>query len=74
MLTLSDECSNCENYEERTFRDSWTGMDLCIPCLSAVIMNINLSPGTDGDNLKILLAQEQIDPSNNNDNCVIASK
>ena len=67
MLILSDECSNCGNYEERTFRDSWTGMDLCIPCLAPVIQNISLSPGMNGDNLKILLAQEQIDPLNDND-------
>lgn len=67
MLTLSDECSNCGNYEERTFRDSWTGMDLCIPCLAPVIEQISLSPGMNGDNLKKLLREQEIDPLNDND-------
>jgi hypothetical protein len=74
MLTLTDECSHCNNYEERTFRDSWTGMDLCVPCLAAVIEEISLSPGMDGDNLKKLLKETDIDPRNDNDDNTITSK
>ena len=66
-MTLMDECSNCNNYEERTFRDSWTGMDLCIGCLAPVIERLSLSPGMSGDNLKKLLKEEEIDPNNDND-------
>jgi hypothetical protein len=57
-MTLMRECSNCGCPEERLFRDSYTGVELCIPCLAEVINKINLSPGTEGDNLKQLLDDE----------------
>lgn len=66
-MILTDECSNCKGYEERTFRDSWTGMDLCIPCLAPVIERLSMSPGMNGDNLKKLLKEADIDPLNDND-------
>ena len=67
MLTLTDECSNCEGHAERTFRDSWTGMDLCLMCLAPIADLITNSPGTEGDNLKRLLKEADIDPLNDND-------
>ena len=67
MFTLTDECSNCEGHAERTFRDSWTGMDLCIECLAPIIERLSMSPSMDGDNLKKLLKEADIDPLNDND-------
>ena len=57
-MTLMRECDNCKCPDERVFRDSFTGMELCVPCLSEVINKISLSPGTEGDNLKTLLQEE----------------
>lgn len=54
-MTLEDECGNCGNFEERTFRDSWTGMDLCLMCLAPIANQITNSPDSEGDNLKTLL-------------------
>jgi hypothetical protein len=56
MMTLLKECGNCGGYEERTFRDSYTGKDLCLMCLAPIAKQISMSPSTDGDNLKQLLA------------------
>jgi hypothetical protein len=67
MLTLSDECSNCHGYEERTFRDSWTGMDLCLMCLAPIASQITMSPGMEGDNLKQLLEGDEPTMENDND-------
>ena len=58
MLTLAKECGNCGGYEERTFRDSYTGKDLCLMCLAPIAKQITMSPSTDGDNLKQLLAEQ----------------
>lgn len=58
-LILADECENCGGCEERTFRDSWTGMDLCLMCLAPIAQWITNSPGTEGDNLKKLLNNEE---------------
>lgn len=37
--------------------DSWTGMELCLMCLAPIIEQLTLSPATEGDNLRHLLAQ-----------------
>jgi hypothetical protein len=66
MLTLSDECENCGGQEERTFRDSWTGMELCLMCLAPIANKITMSPG-DGDNLKQLLEGDEPTMENDND-------
>jgi hypothetical protein len=58
MMSLARECGNCGGYEERTFRDSYTGKDLCLMCLAPIAKQINMSPSTDGDNLKQLLAEQ----------------
>ena len=58
MLTLSNECENCGGHEERTFRDSWTGTDLCLMCLAPIASQITSSPQSEGDNLKTLLNNE----------------
>ncbi len=55
MLTLNEECDNCGGHEERTFRDSWTGMDLCLMCLAPIAKLITNSPYREGDNLQTLL-------------------
>jgi hypothetical protein len=76
MMTLADECGNCHGYEERTFRDSWTGMDLCLMCLAPIASQITMSPG-EGDNLKQLLAEQSdgyIKDDNDDVNTLPASK
>lgn len=50
-------CDNCQQPEERTFTDSWTGKELCIECLAPVINQITLSPAEDPDNLPRLLRE-----------------
>ena len=55
MLTLNGECGNCGNFEGRTFRDSCTGMDLCLMCLAPIANQITNSPASEGDNLQTLL-------------------
>ena len=49
------ECSNCSSFEERIFIDSWTGKELCIPCVYDIIGRVSISPLSDGDNLESLL-------------------
>jgi hypothetical protein len=72
MLMLAKECGNCGGYEERTFRDSHTGKDLCLMCLAPIAKQITMSPSMDGDNLKQLLA-EHGDGYIKNDNDDIAA-
>jgi len=57
-FTLAKECGNCGGYEERTFRDSYTGKELCLMCLAPIAKQISMSPSTDGDNLKQLRAEQ----------------
>ena len=59
MRPFSRDCDYCGSAEERTFRDSWTGTNLCLPCLAPVIGRIHLSPSEDGDNLRDLLDGEE---------------
>ena len=66
-MTLMRECINCGCPEERLFRDSFTGAELCIACLAPIIEKINLTPSESGDNLKRLLMEDDIDPKNDND-------
>lgn len=70
MLTLNGECENCGGLEERTFRDSWTGMDLCLMCLAPIASQITNSPASEGDNLMTLLRN---DNDNDNDNTEVPS-
>jgi len=54
-MTLTDECDHCGSYEERVFRDSWTGKELCLMCLAPIINRVNSTP-SEIDNLDELLA------------------
>lgn len=58
MLTLLTPCDVCHSPEERLFRDTWTGLELCIGCLVGVIEDVTLSP-SEGDNLATLLEVEE---------------
>lgn len=44
-------CDACDMAEERIFVDSYTGHQLCMPCLLRIGGALSLSPATDGDNL-----------------------
>ena len=58
MMILTDECDHCGGREERVFRDSWTGKQLCLVCLAPIANDLTSSPGTEGDNLEQLLQDE----------------
>lgn len=60
MLVFLQECDVCEMLEERTFRDNWTGLELCAECLSEVIDETSMSPASEGDNL-IELLKDRLD-------------
>lgn len=61
MLALfMEECAGCSALEERTFRDSWTGKELCAVCLGKIIDLVTNSPCSDGDNLIQLLINHDI--------------
>lgn len=51
------ECDCCGVPEERVFRDSYTGMSLCLACVISVAPRVTNSPFTDGDNLRKELNQ-----------------
>ncbi len=55
-----EECDACTATEERTFRDSWTGKELCISCLATIINNVTNSPCSEGDNLIDLLVEQDL--------------
>jgi hypothetical protein len=55
LVLMSSTCDNCGAPEERVFRDSWTGIELCCCCVHDVIGNVTMSPASDGDNLEKLL-------------------
>lgn len=57
MILLLKTCDHCEGTEERVFTDSWTGMDLCLTCLSDVAWQLTMSPASEGDNLTDLLKE-----------------
>lgn len=58
MLTLLNTCDACGDDTERTFSDSWTGMELCVHCLRNIIEDVTTTPSCD-DNLRELVdAQE----------------
>ena len=57
-MTLMHECDNCTCPDERVFRDSFTGLSLCLMCLYPIIGQVTTSPGTEGDNLKKLLEMQ----------------
>ena len=63
MLTMERKCESCSGWEERTFRDSYTGMDLCLECLTPIVAFIAHSPSTEKDNLKQLLDGNNADPN-----------
>lgn len=51
---LTTTCDNCGSDEERTFRDSWSGKELCLGCLAPVVNQLTMSP-SEGDNIEELL-------------------
>lgn len=55
MPLFLDECQNCGALEERVFTDSWTGLELCVGCLSPIVGELTSSPCSEGDNMMILL-------------------
>lgn len=61
MLPLfMNECDACLAYEERTFRDTWTGIELCLSCLGEVVNDTTNSPCSEKDNL-VKLLNERLD-------------
>lgn len=58
MIVLLSKCDACGVLEERTFRDSWTGKELCPECLSEVLNEVTCSPATEGDNFIELLVEK----------------
>lgn len=54
MIILWRDCDWCQSTEERLFTDSWTGLELCLSCLS-IVDYITNSPASEGDNLEALL-------------------
>lgn len=57
-MTIMNECDNCKCPDERVFRDSFTGLSLCLMCLHPIIGKVTTCPGTEGDNLRELLEAE----------------
>lgn len=55
------DCDNCGSCEERVFKDTYTGMSVCLHCLSEVASYVTNSPFTEGDNL-----QEELDKAGRN--------
>lgn len=55
-----EECDACGAYEERTFTDSWTGMELCNSCLYTIIGDVTNSPCSEKDNLEQLLRDHDL--------------
>lgn len=49
MFVPLKECDHCGGLETRLFTDSWTGLELCIMCLSEVIDNVTMSPEDEED-------------------------
>lgn len=60
MFILTEHCDVCDdNYCERVYRDSWTGLDMCLECLynnPDLIGSVTCSPQDEGDNLEKLVA------------------
>lgn len=56
-LMLLKECQWCGGVESRLFTDSWTGLELCIDCLSKSVDHITFSPEDEGDNIEDALRQ-----------------
>ena len=59
-LIFLEQCSSCGGLEERIFRDSWTGTELCVFCLSLIVNYITSSPASEGDNLDSLLENQRV--------------
>lgn len=59
LVLMMSNCDNCGAVEERVFRDSWTGVELCCCCVHDVIGDVTMSPASDGDNLEKLLADDK---------------
>lgn len=51
------KCQACGSPEERVFTDSYTGVELCLGCLSEVANYVTFSPMSEGDNLKQVLKE-----------------
>jgi hypothetical protein len=56
-LVLLRICDNCQRSEERTFTDTYTGLELCVMCLAPIINQVALSPQSEDDNLEPLLEE-----------------
>lgn len=61
MPLFYDECQVCQAIEERVFVDSWTGLEVCLPCLGPIVDHITNSPCSEKDNLAELLDYEEED-------------
>jgi len=57
-ITISHECTKCGGGEERVFRDTWTGISLCLQCLAPIAGRITNSPASEGDNLRKLIQDD----------------
>jgi hypothetical protein len=61
MFILTEHCDVCDsNYHERVYRDSWTGLEMCLECLydhPELIGGVTCSPQDEGDNLEQLVAE-----------------
>lgn len=60
MFILNEHCDICGgDYHERVYRDSWTGIEMCLECLyhnPDLIGAVTCSPSSEGDNLDKLVA------------------
>jgi hypothetical protein len=52
MLLFTENCDICGGGHERVFRDTWTGIELCLMCLTQdnLLMRVTMSPASEGDN------------------------
>ena len=58
-FTILRTCEICENTEERTFTDSYTGLEMCLMCLAPIANNVTNSPATEGDNIRTLIRESR---------------
>lgn len=59
-VLFMEECDGCFASEERTFRDSWTGKELCAQCLGQIIDDVTNSPASEGDNFIQLMIENDL--------------
>lgn len=63
MFILTEHCDVCDtDYHERVYRDSWTGIEMCLECLYRnpdLIGGVTCSPNDEMDNLPKLVRDIQ---------------